>query len=387
MSAVKQSVFGIIGVGGIAQSQHLPNLTRAPHVRLKTACDLREDVLQEMQRKYDVPHAESDHEKLLADPEIEAVVVATREDMQAKLAIEALDAGKHVYVEKPLAETPEQIAAVVDAEKRSGKHACVGFNRRMAPAYRKAKEVIDSDGGAKNIHYRIADEYWRWGKRNPPGVRVIHEVCHIFDILRWFTNSDPVSVYCVDSRPDDEIFTLKFESGCVASIMNSAFVTMDLPKERIELVSELGAVTVEEFVECRTHGYANFDNIYRFVGHSHPDQDLTHKYLLEKDGANALYALRRMGWETRERHAKDGGAGDLDGAELDLFVSKRCPHWNYMVDKGWLTAVDHFAQCIQSGERPKLATAEDGWWSSALSSAAIKSRESGEVVKVRGPGG
>jgi len=376
-----QAVFGIIGVGGIAQSQHLPNLTRAPHVRLKTVCDVREDVLANMRHKYDVPHAETDYTKLLADAEIDAVVVATRQDMQATLAIAALEAGKHVYVEKPLAESSEAVEAVVAAQKASGKMACVGFNRRMAPAYRMAKEVVCADGGPRNVHYRISDEYWRWGKGMPPRTRVIHEVCHVFDILRWFTDSNPVSMYCVESRADDETFVVTFESGCVASIMSSGYVTMDLPKERIELVSELGAVVVEEFVECRTYGYADRDHVTRFAGHSHPDRDSTHKYLLGQDGADALYALRRMGWETRARLERErDAAAALDAAELATYVDERSPHYNYMVDKGWLAAIDHFAECVTSGAASELASAEDGYWSARMSAAAIESRKSGCVV-------
>lgn len=120
-----KAVFGIIGVGGIAQSQHLPNLSRAPHAFLKTACDLREDVLRAMQEKYRIPVAVGDYKELLADPEVQAVVVATREDMQAPLAIECLKAGKHVYVEKPLAETVEACEAVVSAQQASGKFVAV----------------------------------------------------------------------------------------------------------------------------------------------------------------------------------------------------------------------------------------------------------------------
>ena len=377
---MEQAVFGIIGAGGIAQSQHLPNLTRAPHVRLKTICDLNEDLLGQMQEKYGVPQGVTNYGELLADPEIDAVVVATKEDMQAVLATEALQAGKHVYVEKPLADTPEKVEKVVAAQEASGKFAVVGFNRRMAPAYRRAKEIVDADGGAKNIHYRISDEYWDWGKDLPPGHRVIHEVCHLFDLLRWFTGSDPVSIYCVDSRPDDEVFVLKFP-GCVASIMDSGYVTMDMPKERIELVAELGSVVVEEFVECRTYGYENYDPVYRFAGHSHPDRDSTHKYLLGVGGAEALYALRRMGWEQRQRwnEVKESGSF-LDRAELELF-EMRCPHWNYMVDKGWLAAIDHFAECILTGRRPELAGAVDGLWSTRITAAAMESRERGEVVR------
>lgn len=377
---MEQATFGIIGVGGIAQSQHLPNLTRAPHVSLKTLCDLRADLLGQMQDKYDVPHTTANYQDLLADAEIDAVVVATKEDMQAELAAAALRAGKHVYVEKPLADTPEKVEQVVAAQAVSGKFAAVGFNRRMAPAYRKAREVIEADGGARNIHYRISDEYWSWGANLPPGSRVIHEICHIFDLMRFFTRADPVSIYCVDSRPDDEIFVLKFPN-CVASITDSGYVTMDLPKERLEIVSELGAVVVEEFVELRTYGYRDFDHVYRFAGHSHPDRDSTHKYLLEQGGAEALHALRRMGWEQRERWQREQEeASAPDRAELEHF-QQHAPHWNYMVNKGWLMAIDHFAQCVLSGDQPQLASAHDGLWSARMTAAAIESRESGEVVR------
>ena len=287
-----QATFGIIGVGGIAQSQHLPNMTRTPRVRLKALCDLNGDLLKQMQQKYEVGDTTTDYQQLLADDEIDAIVVATKEDAQADLAAAALRAGKHVYVEKPLADTVEKVEQVVAAQAASGKFAAVGFNRRMAPAYRKAMEVIAADGGARNIHYRISDEYWSWGANLPPGHRVIHEICHICDLMRFFTQADPLSIYCVDSRPDDEIFVIKFP-GCVASITDSGYVTMDLPKERLEIVAELGAVVVEEFVELRTYGYHDFDHLYRFAGHSHPDRDTTHKYLLQTGGAeDGLWSAR-----------------------------------------------------------------------------------------------
>ena len=378
---MKRAVFGMIGTGGIAQSQHLPNLSRARHATLKTVCDLREDVLKKMQAKYNIPEATTDYKRLLADKEIQAVVVATKEDMQAPLTIEALKAGKHVYVEKPLANTPAEVRKVVAAQRKARRLVAVGFNRRFAPAYNKAKEIILSDGGARNIHYRISDEYWRWGRNYPPNTRVIHEVCHIFDLLRWFTDSDPVSIYCVASRPDDEAYVIQFKSGCVATIMNSGYCTMDLPKERIEIVSKLGAVIVEEFVEVRTYGYRDREWIYRFPGHSHPDREFTHKFLFGLGGAEALHQVRRMGWEQRDRFERPKADPEPDRAELQSYYGSRCPHWNYMVDKGWLAAMDHLAECILTGRSPRNASAADGLWSSRMSAAAIQSREGGKVVE------
>ena len=163
--------------------------------------------------------------------------------------------------------------------------------------------------------------------------------------------------------------------------MSSGYCTMDLPKERIEIVSRLGTVIVEEFVEVRAYGYKNFDWIYRFPGHTHPDREFSTKYLLAKGGAETMAQLRRMGWEQRERLAEAELSSAPDGAELKEFFAQRAPSWNYMVDKGWLPALDHFAECIALGKAPRNASANDGLWSSRMSEAAIRSRESGEVVR------
>ena len=254
----------------------------------------------------------------------------------------------------------------------------VDFNRRFAPAYRRAKELAWTDDGPQNVHYRISDTYRRgWGRNCPPGIRVIHEVCHIFDLLRWLTESEVTSIYTVKSRDDDEIFTLTFESGCVASITSSGYVTMDLPKERLELISDEGSVIVEEFVELRAFGYPGIEPVARYAGHSHPDHEYTHKHLFEKVGAEALYGLRRTGWELS---AASEGDAPADRAERERF-RKSGQMWNYMVDKGWLAAIDHFAECVLTGANPMNAGAKDGLMASRLSHAAIRSRETGEVVK------
>jgi len=381
--------FGIIGVGGIANSQHLPNLTRAAFVELKAVCDLDEERLRTAQGKYEIPMATTKHREVLEDPEIDAVLIATREDMQARLAVEAMWADKHVYVEKPLAATVEQCETVVRAQKETGMKVAVGFNRRLAPAYRKAKEILDRKGGAHNVFYRIADNYVHgWGKNrdHEEGLRVIHEVCHIFDILRFFTGSEPVSIYCAKARPEDELFTIRFENGAIACLMNSGYGTEDYPKERCEIIAEHGALTIEEFVELRTFGFIDVDPVYRFAGHTHRDREYTQKHVFRMLGAPALLATRRAIWEHQEDAKR---LEELDDparkAELDDWVAHhqaRHPPINYMVDKGWLAAVDHFAECIRKDEQPRTATAIDGLQASRMSHAAIESRETGQIVSM-----
>lgn len=379
-----KAVVAVIGTGGLAQSQHIPNLVRAPHARLKTLCDLREEVLLGVQSKYGVPQATTNCREVLADPEIDAVVIATRDDMHVPLTLDALAAGKHVYVEKPLAQTPEECEKVVAAREQAGKHVAVGFNRRFAPAYALAREILDGNGGAHNVYYRISDAYWSWGRNLPPRTRVVHEVCHIFDILRFLTGSEPVSVYAVESRPDDELFTLKFASGCVAVIMSCGYVHVDMPKESLEAVAKMGALTVSDFAELRTFGIPARETVYRFPGHTHPDRDHVHGYLMAKQGAEAMMDIRRIAYEaqTRLEALRDAPADDPERAALERYMQRHAPHTNYLVDKGWLPAMDHFAQCILEGTTPRNASAYDALRAAQVTAAAIESREKGVPVAV-----
>ncbi len=382
----KRTRFALIGLGHIAQSQHLPNMTRAPHVDLRTLCDLRQDVLDTMQCKYDVPQAATDYRQVLADPEIDAVCIATKEDAQAMLTCEALAAGKHVYVEKPLATTVEECAPVVAAQRESGKFVVVGFNRRMAPAYLRAREIVRAKGGARIIHYRLSDNACEGGYRD--GTRVIHEMCHVFDLLRYFADSEAESVYCLAARPDEEVYVVRMASGCVCTVIGTGYVTRDVPKEHMEIFTqEPGGVIVEEFVELRTYGYPDFDHVYRFAGHSHPDREFTHKYLFQIQGAQALHGIRRMAWELIHRHrTRPDDPSFHDNAELARYIPLMGtnPRWNYMVDKGWLACIDYLAECIVNNKPPvHTAGAEDGLQATRIVHAAIRSRESGKAVSLR----
>ncbi len=383
---MEKAIFGIIGVGGIAQSQHLPNLTRAPHVHLKTACDLDEALLSSMADKYKIPNTTTDYTEMLADPEIQAVVVATHEDTQGPLSIAAVQAGKNVYVEKPLAKTADECKAVADAAAKAGKFVAVGFNRRFAPAYQLAKKIITEKGGARNIHYRVTDNYtFAWGRNFPPGYRVIVEICHIFDLLRFLTDSEAASVYCIDSRDDDEAIAIKFTNGCVATIMGSGYTTLDLPKERLEVVTEQhGGIIVDQYAELRTFGYEDYQPVYTFPGHTHPDNSYLQKYLFEKQGSQAVYDICKMGWELRNRYNDPADADKPDHDELVAFLSGKGPHLSYMFDKGWLWAIDHFAESIINKTRPENSTAYDAFKASEIGNAAIESRSTGQPVFLGG---
>jgi len=97
---MKKARLAVIGTGGLAQSQHLPNIQRSERAELSALCDLNSELLQSLGQQYQVVKRSTNYRELLADPDIDGVVIATREDTHVPLTIEALQAGKHVYVEK-----------------------------------------------------------------------------------------------------------------------------------------------------------------------------------------------------------------------------------------------------------------------------------------------
>ena len=326
----------------------------------------------------------TNHKELLADPNVDGVIIATREDTHVPLTLEALAAGKNVYVEKPLAETAEECEKVTKAQKDADKIVAVGMNRRMAPAYQYAKKLLWKKGGPKNMFYRIADSYsLDWGAKFGPGQRIIHEVCHIFDILRFFSESEVKSVYCVSSRPDDEIITLQFESGVVATIMSSGYTNSGMPKEQFEAIAECGGVVVDEFTEVKQYSLdKSMPQIKTFAGHSHPKRDIVHQYLMKELGGSVTQAVRRVSRNAIERLAEleeSKMTACAEYHELKLFADKM-PLLNYFMDKGWRSAIEDFADAILSKRNFAGAKAFDGLQAALITEAAVKSRTQGQPV-------
>jgi predicted dehydrogenase len=382
---MKKVKYGIIGCGGLAQNQHIPNVWMSKNSELAVLCDLRKDVIEELDQYYQVGALETDHRKVLNNPEIDAVIIATREDTHVSLTLEALEAGKHVYVEKPLAETADTCRLVVEAEKKSGKLVAVGMNRRLAPAYVYVNDLLWKNGGPKNMFYRIADSYCLdWGKNYDGGMRIVHEVCHIFDILRYFAKSEVESVYAMGARVDDEQFCINFKSGAIATILSSGYVNSDLPKEHFEAIAERGAVTVEDFTEARRFSFEDGEDVKKFAGHFHPQKDMIHSPLLKELGVDGLYALRRASWQWQcdyEKLQEQGKTNSHEFKMLQQYVDKM-PLRNYCVDKGWRQAVENLSDCILGVDELKTATPLDALQATNITMGAIESRKTGLPVKV-----
>ena len=380
---MKKAALAVIGCGKLAQNQHISNIIKSKNAYLHTFCDLNTEVLDDLVKRFPGTAKCTDFAQVIANPEIDGVVIATREDMHVPLAIAALEAGKHVYVEKPLAETPEECNQVVAAEKKSGKKLIVGMNRRMAPAYREAREILNRNGGAKALYYRIADAYAiDWGKDYGAGKRLIHEVCHIFDICRFMTGSEVETVYCLSTRRDEENIVLKFASGATAMILSSGYAPWETPKEHLEAVAEVGVVTIDEFCELNTYGMPEEICCKKYPGHSHVEREQSHVNWIGNAGLDGIKGLRRMLADYQRELTTLDNNSDEYRRKRD-WLDNRLPLINYSVDKGWLGAIEHFADVILNGSAVEAATAQDALAAARITRAAVISRAENRIVSMK----
>ncbi len=384
---MKKANIAVIGCGGLAQSQHISNLIQSEKTNLCCLCDVNEETLKDLAKRFPHIPTENDYKKVLADPNVQGVVIATKEAQHVPLTIEALKAGKHVYVEKPLGDTPEECAEVMKVEKETGKKALVGMNRRCAPAYRDVKAILDRNGGMKSAYYRIADEWvMRKNATDYIGRRVLIECCHIIDILRFFADdSDVKSVYCYSPRMDEENIVIQFENGSSAMLFSTGYAPRETPKEHLEITTDFGFITVDDFCELHTFGMPGEVECKYYKGRSHVEHDYLQSLWYANEGVKADIAMRKFIVEEearkealeKERIANGEEKSPYSFHELYLYYT------NYGVDKGWLSAIEHFADVILDGVTPEIATATDAYKVSKIVDAINESMKTGMPVEVK----
>ena len=132
---------GIIGCGKIAQVRHLPEYDEHPEAKIWGLFDINQQRAQELAQQYGAKAYES-YEAMLADPEIDAVSVCAANFAHAEISVAALNAGKHVLCEKPMAVTLSECEAMVEAAKKNGKYLMIGHNQRLAKAHTTARQLI-----------------------------------------------------------------------------------------------------------------------------------------------------------------------------------------------------------------------------------------------------
>jgi predicted dehydrogenase/threonine dehydrogenase-like Zn-dependent dehydrogenase len=249
---------GLIGAGDYARAMLLPHFRneKAEFVSVATATGV---TAKNIAQQFGFAYAVSSADDILADDNINLVVIATRHDTHTDLARRALEAGKDVFVEKPLAMNDAELDAVIAAAESSKGRLTIGFNRRFSPAALAAKKFFEQAEAPLSILYRvnagrIPKEHWIHDPVQGGG-RIVGEVCHFIDLMQFLTGSLVTRVYAesINSRnaaatdDDSVMITLKLADGSNAAIAYLSEGANSLAKERVEIFGAGRSFVIDDF--------------------------------------------------------------------------------------------------------------------------------------------
>lgn len=261
---------GIIGAGNYTSSMVVPCLMKA-QARIKyiaSAGGLNAKVLA---KKAGAEMATSDYHEVLNDPEVGMVIITTRHNMHAKMVKEALEAGKSVFVEKPLCLHPEELDQIISAYKNAGDGVTltVGFNRRFSPFAVKMKQMVGD--GPKNIVATmnagfIPAEMWVHDLQVGGG-RIIGEACHFIDLCSFLAGSK-VTAVCMNAmgetpqeNTDNATLMLRYENGTNAVVNYFANGSKAYAKERVEVFSQQRVFIIDNWRRLEGYGAKGFSKM------------------------------------------------------------------------------------------------------------------------------
>lgn len=269
VAASSKTVVGFIGAGNYASRMLIPAF-KASGAVLHTIAAVGGTNAVVSGRRSGFSYATSDADRLIASPEINAVTIVTRHNSHASLTVKALRSGKHVFVEKPLALTHQELAAVKTAHGESGKHLMVGFNRRFAPQVQTMRRLLGAVTTPKSFVMvmnvgAIPAEHWT---QDPAvgGGRIIGEACHYIDLMRFLAGASIVSVQArrmgdtdAEALSEDKAsITLGFDDGSFGTIHYLANGGASFAKERIEVFTAGRTLQLDNFLKLRGYNWPRF---------------------------------------------------------------------------------------------------------------------------------
>lgn len=259
---------GFIGAGNFTKGVLLPNLKKQSGIRLRGMCTATGMNAAETGKKEGFEFATTDYEQLLEDSEVNTVFITTQHNSHAHFVKASLEAGKHVFVEKPLCLTPEDLNEILEiyqsisTKNESAPQLLVGFNRRFSPHTQLIKNYFRDRQTPMMVNYRvnagiIPPDVW---VQDPEvgGGRVVGEVCHFIDFASFVIGSEPLAVQsmCVNTAnaslvaEDNVSISIKYKDGSVAQIFYVAVGATDLAKEYCEVFADESTAVMDNY--CST---------------------------------------------------------------------------------------------------------------------------------------
>lgn len=289
------NVVGIIGAGNFTKMTMMPAL-KGTQVTLKYIASAGGLTAKSLANKYGFEFSTTDYYTILQDPKVDLVIITTRHDQHAPMVINSLKAGKHVFVEKPLAISQEELNEIIEVYNGlpSPLSVTVGFNRRFSPFSMKAKQLLGVDIPPINMVAtinagNIPSDVWVHDMKIGGG-RIIGEACHFIDLMSFFAGSNVKEVYmsALGTNPsentDNAIITLKYVNGSQGVINYFANGNKRYPKERIEIYSQERILVIDNFKNMKGYGFKSFSSMGGAINKGHKHQFTSLLSQLQKGG-------------------------------------------------------------------------------------------------------
>jgi len=291
----------IVGGSGFAKGVHLPNLRKLDeHYKIYAVMSRTGTNAKAIAKQFEARYATTDYRDILKDSEVDVTFIFTRHNLHAELALEAINSGKHVFVEKPMAvnrgqltalssaligkEIPEDVGTIASFLRTTGyelkTNFMVGFNRRFSPCIQRAKELTLSRINPLIINYRMNVGYIplsHWVHGEEGGGRNIGEACHIYDLFNFFAESEVESIAGKSITPHSEQYarndnftaTIKYRDGSVCNLIYTALGAKEYPKEEMEIYFDGKIIRMSDYKKLDIFGarYKGLDSKMAAKGH------------------------------------------------------------------------------------------------------------------------
>jgi len=267
----------IIGAGAFARSAHLPNIKELNNLyHLRAVVNRTGPSAKTIGKQFGADYVSTDPSDVFKDPEVDAVLIATRHHLHGSLVLAALKAGKHVLVEKPLTLSKEELINLeafyeednVDTEIQSKPILLTGYNRRFSPHVEHMQQLLKKRTSPFIINYRMNAGFIpldHWVHSQEGGGRNLGEACHIYDLFTHLADSKvtAISAHAVKpetqhyGRNDNFVATMSFADGSVANLIYTAMGHKDISKEKAELYFDGKIVELDDYKRTTMNGAKN----------------------------------------------------------------------------------------------------------------------------------
>ncbi len=363
---------GFLGCSNFVRLQHLQNAFFSKVCRVHTLCDINSEVLSRTHQQFPGLKTTTDADVMLKDPAIDLVVIAMLPSLHAEMTLKAIQAGKHVLVEKPMAESEEDCRQIVKIARERNVHVCIGFNRRFAPAIEYIHTLLMDRKSPAIIEYSITnDSFWRMGTHWEGRNGLLDEIVHIFDLTTYLVGSCPVRIYATDSGFNNNVVVVEYEDKSSVMINANENGTSVAPKEMMRITFDGHFVHMKEFVEVEDITMERTAIRY-FPGRKYIQTAPRYNEMIETFATGGFEAYKKVREELAHiLHASRNGT--LSEEVQNDLVKNPLPPINYMVDKGWAASLDGYAKSLQEHTTPKNADGRAGTMATYMANMTIAS--------------